>query len=125
MNGDVFAAVQFRERPHWPYALQLRLIEADQVCSPDRTDHLAPGKVNGKSVFQIVQGVETNEAGEIVAYWVANRHPLEYETRCRCSGSEWKHMTRRPGNRTFCVLHRESVPGSGAAFHCWLPHCPR
>lgn len=57
MNGDVFAAVQFRERPHWPYALQLRLIEADQVCSPDRTDHLAPGKVNGKSVFQIVQGV--------------------------------------------------------------------
>lgn len=79
MNGDVFAAVQFRERPHWPYALQLRLIEADQVCSPDRTDRLAPGKVNGKSVFQIVQGVETNEAGEIVAYWVANRHPLEYE----------------------------------------------
>lgn len=75
----MFAAVQFRERPHWPYALQLRLIEADQVCSPDRTDHLAPGKVNGKSVFQIVQGVETNEAGEIVAYWVANRHPLEYE----------------------------------------------
>lgn len=79
MNGDVFAAVQFRERPHWPYALQLRLIEADQVCSPDSTDRLAPGKVNGKSVFQIVQGVETNEAGEIVAYWVANRHPLEYE----------------------------------------------
>ena len=79
MNGDVFAAVQFRERPNWPYALQLRLIEADQVCSPDRTDRLAPGKVNGKSVFQIVQGVETNEAGEIVAYWVANRHPLEYE----------------------------------------------
>ena len=46
---------------------------------PPPTDHLAPGKVNGKSVFQIVQGVETNEAGEIVAYWVANRHPLEYE----------------------------------------------
>lgn len=40
MNGDVFAAVQFKERGNWPYALQLRLIEADQVCSPDRTDRI-------------------------------------------------------------------------------------
>jgi lambda family phage portal protein len=79
MNGDAFAAVQYRERPNWPYALQLRLIEADQVCSPGRSDRLAPCKVGGEDVFQIVQGVETNEAGEIIAYWVANRHPLEYD----------------------------------------------
>ena len=46
MNGDVFAAVQFRERPHWPYALQLRLIEADQVCSPD--PHGSSGPRKGK-----------------------------------------------------------------------------
>lgn len=79
MNGDAFAAVQYRERPNWPYALQLRLIEADQVCSPGHSDRLAPCKVGGEDVFQIVQGVETNEAGEIIAYWVANRHPLEYD----------------------------------------------
>lgn len=47
------------------------------------------------------------------------------KTQYRCSGPEWKRTTRRPGNRTFCVLHRENVPGSGAEFHCWLPHCPR
>ena len=62
-----------------PYALQLRLSEADQESSPGRSDRLAPCKVGGEDVFQIVQGVETNEAGEIIAYWVANRHPLEYD----------------------------------------------
>ena len=41
MNGDVFAVVQFDEHPHWPYALRLRLIEADLICSPDRTDIMA------------------------------------------------------------------------------------
>jgi capsid protein len=79
MNGDVFAAVQFKERTNWPYALQLRLIEADQVCSPDRTDRMNPCKVNGVDVHQIVQGVETDKSGAVIAYWVASRHPLAYD----------------------------------------------
>lgn len=108
MNGDAFAAVQFRERKKWPYALQLRLIEADQVCSPDCMDRLTPCKVNGYDVFQIVQGVETNESGEIIAYWIANRHPLAYDNPVPL---EWTRVEARDPEtgepNILCVAQRE------------------
>ncbi len=108
MNGDAFAAVQYRERPNWPYALQLRLIEADQVCSPGRSDRLAPCKVGGEDVFQIVQGVETNEAGEIIAYWVANRHPLEYDIPVPLSWNRVEaHDPATGAPNILCITQRE------------------
>lgn len=108
MNGDAFAAIQYKERPNWPYALQLRLIEADQVCSPGRSDRLAPCKVGGEDVFQIVQGVETNEAGEVIAYWVANRHPLEYDNPVPLSWNRVEvHEPATGAPNILCITQRE------------------
>lgn len=76
MNGDAFAVLPYDEQPWKPYGLQVRLIEADRICSPDKYDRLAPCEVNGHSVYRIVQGVETDKMGRVVAYWICDRHPL-------------------------------------------------
>ena len=108
MNGDSFAALQFNEHPRWPYALQLRLIEADQICSPDRMDRLQPCKVNGYDVFQVVQGVETNQNGEVVAYWVASRHPLAYDNAVPLTWTRVEARDPETGEpNILCVTQRE------------------
>ena len=108
MNGDVFAAVQFDEHPHWPYALRLRLIEADLICSPDRMDRMYPCTVDGHSVFQIVQGVETNKDGAVVAYWVASRHPLAYDSAVPLTWTRVEARDPETGEpNILCVTQRE------------------
>lgn len=76
MNGDAFAVLPYDEPQGRPYGLQVRLIEADRICSPDGYDRLAPCEVHGHQVHQIVQGVETDETGRVVAYWICDHHPL-------------------------------------------------
>ncbi len=76
MNGDAIALLPVKELPGQTYSLRVRLIEADRVCSPDGYDRLAPCEVKGHKVQSIVQGVETDEDGMVVAYWICNRHPL-------------------------------------------------
>ena len=76
MNGDVFALLPFKEEKNQVYGLKIRLIEADRICSPDNYDRLFPCDVNGYHVYRIVQGVETDEDGVVIAYWISNRHPL-------------------------------------------------
>ena len=75
MNGDSFALLPFKERPGSQYATKVQIIEADRICSPDGYDRLVPDYVRGRHVHSIVQGVETDEAGMVVAYWICNRHP--------------------------------------------------
>lgn len=76
MNGDTLALLPMRQQPGQPYSLCVRLIEADRVSSPDGYDRLTPTKVRDYDVQRIVQGVETDAEGMVVAYWIANRHPL-------------------------------------------------
>lgn len=77
MNGD--AAVVFKKAKvtTWmPYTLRLHLIEADRINTP-----LEAGYINGfegknpKNGNRIISGVEVDEIGAVVAYWVCNAHP--------------------------------------------------
>lgn len=76
MNGDAIALLPFKQRAGQPYQLCVRLIEADRVCSPNNQDCLFPTEINRVRVQSIVQGVETGVDGEVLAYWICNRHPL-------------------------------------------------
>lgn len=103
MNGDAFAVLPYDEQPWKPYGLQVRLIEADRICSPDKYDRLAPCEVNGHSVYRIVQGVETDKMGRVVAYWICDRHPL---AKLDHNELKWQRIEVRgelTGNRN--VLH--------------------
>ena len=65
-SGDVVALLPTTKRVNQPYNLRINLIEADRVETPP---HLM-GRPD------IVEGVETNQSGEVVAYHIANHHPL-------------------------------------------------
>lgn len=65
-SGDVLVLLPTTERKNQPYNLRVNLIEADRVETPP---HL-----QGRP--DIVEGVENNQNGEVVAYHIANHHPL-------------------------------------------------
>lgn len=66
-SGDCFALLPLIPRRNMPYDIRVQLLEADRICNPEgvRVDE-----------DKVVNGVEINNYGEIVAYYVAQRHPL-------------------------------------------------
>lgn len=94
MNGDGFALLPMREQRGRPYALRVRVVEADRVCSPDGYDRLAPCEVRGHQVHSIVQGVETDREGLVVAYWVCSKHPLA-DNAMMGDGMTWTRVEAR------------------------------
>ncbi|KNF08546.1 phage portal protein, lambda family [Gottschalkia purinilytica] len=80
MNGECFALLPMIKRKDMPYDLRIMLIEADRVCDPDKKD---PTKL-------IINGVEVGDFGEVMAYHLLNKHPLE-----RTFGKkEWKRIEK-------------------------------
>lgn len=67
MSGDSFALLPIIPRPNLPYDLRVQIIEADRVCNPRNK---MPDNEN-----KIVNGVEINFRGEVVAYHIAQNHP--------------------------------------------------
>jgi lambda family phage portal protein len=66
-NGDTLCL--FRNKPRRgvnPYRTRLQLVESDRLCTP--TSGLGQSD-------RLVDGVELDEDGAAVAYWVHNRHP--------------------------------------------------
>jgi len=70
MSGDVFALLPLIKRPNMPYDLRIRLIEADRICNPNT---YSPYTTSTNPM--IVNGVEINQTGEVVAYHIAQVHP--------------------------------------------------
>lgn len=67
MSGDSFALLPVIPRPNLPYDLRVQLIEADRVCTPEYKMFDKENKV--------VNGVEINIRGEVIAYYIAQNHP--------------------------------------------------
>ena len=106
MSGDVFAALQFKERPGAVYSTCVLLIEADRVCTPG--DYLgAELSLDEK----IIGGVEVDNTGEVVAYHICKHHPLSYRT---VNGAEdWTRVEaygKETGRRNILhVMTRERI----------------
>lgn len=83
-DGDSFAV--FRRKlttPDMPYSLRLQLIEGNRVSNPLTTSTYATGDPTGVEALnsdngnRILNGVEIDTDGAIVAYWVSNQVPGE------------------------------------------------
>ena len=92
MNGDAVALLPVKTMAGRPYDLRVRLIEGDRICSPNGFDRLAPCTVQGHDVYSIVQGVETDRDGMVVAYWICNRHPLASNSTAGTEGITWQRV---------------------------------
>ena len=70
-SGDLFFAKRFLERPGDRFGLKLQAIEADRVSTPrgQVDDRLLP---NGNTISG---GVERDQDGAPVAYYIVDRHP--------------------------------------------------
>ncbi len=105
MNGDAIVLLPMKQKGQ-PYSLRVRLLEADRVCSPDLYDRLVPCEVQGYKVQSIVQGVETDADGMMIAYWICNRHPLSNDATAQPGGIQWERVEAyggKTGRRN--VLH--------------------
>ncbi|QQE75711.1 phage portal protein [Brevibacillus composti] len=79
LNGDGWVAIkQGDPKPYFPYALRLHLFEGDRVCTPwGTTGYPTISSVigrNEKNGNRIINGVEIDQSGAVVAYWIANKY---------------------------------------------------
>lgn len=80
LNGDCFALPTYAEKQTWymPYQLRIRLLEGDKISSPDEQgDYIDLYKKNKDNGNRIVNGVEINVQGTVIAYWVCNGYQYE------------------------------------------------
>jgi len=84
VDGDGWAAIKYRRPlPNNPYCIRIQLFEASRVCNPNSAGSYGSpsyGDVemkNEKNGNRIINGVEIDTDGAVVAYWVANRVPFD------------------------------------------------
>lgn len=81
-SGDVFAVVKRRDVTRQrPYSLRLHLVEADRVRTPDAYGGVIIGPMtngrNPENGNRIFDGVEVDDDGLAVAYYVHNTYPWQ------------------------------------------------
>lgn len=82
LSGDVFALRTAAEAtPLAPYALRLRLVEADRVATPAAAGAVPAlggwSQATAPNGNVIHDGVEIDEGGAIAAYWFRQSHPQD------------------------------------------------
>ena len=83
MSGDVFVTMPFIKRAGSVYDLRIGLIEADRVCNPQNQTDLK-ADIHG--------GVEVDEYGAAVAYWVAKYNPNSTPRHVKALQNDWKRV---------------------------------
>lgn len=70
MSGDVFALLPRRKRAKWPYQTCIKLIESDRCVTPYEKKMLT-------TEDKVINGVEVDKTGEVVAFYIANKFPSD------------------------------------------------
>ncbi len=101
LSGDVIALLPQTKRAGVPYDLRIKLIESDRLCTPSGKEYDP----------NFVGGVETNNAGETIAYHILNIHPLSFST--ENSAPEWVRVEafgKNTGRRNVIhIMNRERI----------------
>lgn len=80
-SGDCFVLLPMQKTDNTIYELKMHVIEADRVCNPAI---VPPG-------VRIEHGVEIDEDGMTVAYWIKDTHPLSSNNLIPIAGN-WKRV---------------------------------
>lgn len=92
-NGEEFVTLTYDEElPYMPYQLRLRLISADRISTPGSVD----GEYTGYDQKQkngnvIMNGVEIDPNGKVVAYHICSNFPGEYDEKI----PQWTRVEKR------------------------------
>ena len=107
-SGDAFAALAYQERPGSDIDLRIQLIEADCVANPP-----AYAGIYNRDA-DIFGGVEVDEYGAVVAFYVATRHPLAKKRPPKPGKNEWVRVPAfgaESGRRNMVHIMRGLRPG--------------
>jgi lambda family phage portal protein len=77
ISGDVLTLLPMLPRRGVVYDTRIRLIEADRVASPL---NIAAAPTTAFGALKIFGGVELDDYGEVVAYWISKQHPLSFDS---------------------------------------------
>lgn len=84
IDGDSFALFNYRKStPLNPYALRVQIFEASRVSNPNSSVSLYASNPfsimarNPENANRIINGVEIDQDGAVVAYWVSSRVPFD------------------------------------------------
>lgn len=77
VSGDVFSLFGMKENKRTPYQTVIRLLEADRIATEDSAGESTIRELDGGG--RVVDGVELDAEGAVVAFWVASRQPLAEE----------------------------------------------
>lgn len=104
-NGEAFALIRYdEEQSMYPYQLRLKLVEADRICSPGCYGGEYDGtESNLKNGNHLMNGVELDSNGRVIAYHVASFYPDEWNL---TSEKKWTRIEKR-GKKTgnLNILH--------------------
>lgn len=100
LSGDTFALMKTTKRAGSIYDLRIELVEADRVSTPD-----------GCLINPLFcEGVEKNQAGEVVAYHISKFHPLSFADR---NPREWVRVEaygKKTGRKNILhIMNRERI----------------
>lgn len=84
IDGDGWAAIKYRRPvPDNPYCLRVQIFEASRVCNPNSSGSYGSPNYydvemkNNQNGNRIINGIEIDKDGAVVAYWIANRVPFD------------------------------------------------
>jgi lambda family phage portal protein len=96
-NGEEFVLLSYdKPETYMPYTLRLRLVSADRVCTPGSLNGEYDGyDIKNENGNDIMNGVEIDQSGKAVAYYICSNFPGEYSTKI----PRWTRVEKR-GKRT-------------------------
>lgn len=80
MNGDCFGLIKYKSSSSYmPYQLRVKLIEGDKISNPNSYGDNIDLSFKASNGNRIYNGIEIDEDGAVVAYYVANAYADDYD----------------------------------------------
>lgn len=74
ISGDVFILLPQYDSIGTPYKTHIRVLEADRVGTEDSNGESEVSELDNGN--RVIDGVEVDASGRVVAYWITSKHPL-------------------------------------------------
>ena len=117
VDGDAWAAIKYRRPANdFPYCTRVQLFEAARVCNLDtipvagNVPMLMLEKTNPQNGNRIINGIEIDDDGAVVAYWIANRYPYDPTEYKRLEWTRVEAFGKRTGFQNILQISHEERP---------------
>lgn len=88
-DGDSFVLFRRKAASFTPYSLRLQVLESNRISNPGVASFGVEAR-NPKNGNKIVNGIEVDKDGAMVAYWVCNKVPSDYSD--LATAAEWTRV---------------------------------